>query len=192
MTADNKTIAPDETELINFFEKQIQKERRAKSRRRLYLDLIITVVIVFLLFSVIAGIAVVQGDSMKPNLTNGSVALFYRLSGTYARNDVVIFKPTGQNQTLIKRVVAIAGDQVDIDNKTGTLLVNGAIQQKDTINGKTYTRNGGVTFPLTVPNGCVFVLGDNREVALDSRNLGTINVESLIGKVLFEIKILAD
>ena len=126
---------------------------------------------------------------MKPNLTSGSAALFLRHS-TYKKNDIVIFKPSGKEELLIKRVVAVAGDKVDIDDKAGTLLINGATQQEDTIIGKTYKRDGGVTFPLTVPNGCVFVLGDNREVAMDSRNLGTINTQSLIGKVVFEIKIL--
>lgn len=192
MMVDDKTTEPDENNLLSLFEKSIQGERRKKSRHRLYLDLMITAAVVFILFNVIAGIAVVQGDSMKPKLTNGSVALFYRLRSTYKRNDIVIFKPSGKNELLIKRVVAVAGDKVDIDNKTGTLLINGVIQKKDTTNGETYTRNDGVAFPLTVPNGYVFVLGDNREVALDSRNLGTINVNSMIGKVVFEIKKLTD
>lgn len=192
MINDNKTVEPEEKELQSLFEKRILKECRKKSRRRLYINLVITAVVVFVLFSVIAGIAVVQGDSMKPNLTGGSVALFYRLNSTYQKNDVVIFKPSGRNELLIKRVVAVAGDKVDIDDKAGTLLINGVIQQKDTIIGKTYKRDGGAIFPLTVPNGCVFVLGDNREVALDSRNLGTINVQNMIGKVVFEIKTLKD
>jgi signal peptidase I len=193
MAADNKTIEPEEKELQSLFEKRILKECRKKSRIRLCRDLIITAVVVFILFSVIAGIAVVQGDSMKPNLTNGSIALFYRLSGTYKKNDIILFKPSGKNDLLIKRVVAVAGDKVDIDDKAGTLLINGNIEQDDTIKGKTYPRDGSsVKFPLTVPNGCVFVLGDNREVALDSRNLGTIDVKSLMGKVVFEIKKLTD
>ena len=191
MIADNKTTEPEEKELQSLFEKRILKECQNKSRRRLCLDLLITAVVVFVAFHVIAGIAVVQGDSMKPNLTNGSIALFYRHS-TYVRNDIVILKPTGKEELLIKRIVAVAGDKVDIDHKAGTLLINGVIQQKNTIIGKTYQRDGGVTFPLTVPNGCVFVLGDNREIALDSRNLGAINVERLLGKVVFEIKKLTD
>lgn len=129
---------------------------------------------------------------MKPNLTNGSLALFYRLNGTYRKNDIVIFRSPGRGEVLIKRVVAVAGDQVDIDDKTGELLVNGTVQQEDSIKGKTYTREGGVQFPLTVPDGYVFVLGDNREAALDSRNFDAVSVKNLIGKVFFEVKRLAN
>jgi len=191
MIVDNKRMEPEGKELQSLFEKHILRECRKKSRYRLCRDLLITAVVVFVLFHVIVGIAVVQGDSMKPNLTNGSFALFWRHS-TYVRNDIVIFNPPGKAELLIKRVVAVAGDKVDIDNKAGALLINGVIQQKDTIIGKTYLRDGGVTFPLTVPNGCVFVLGDNREIALDSRNLGTIDAGRVLGKVIFEIKKLAN
>ena len=89
-------------------------------------------------------------------------------------------------------MVAVAGDQVDIDDKTGELLVNGTVQQEDSIKGRTYTREGGVQFPLTVPDGYVFVLGDNREAALDSRNFDAVSVKNLIGKVFFEVKRLAN
>lgn len=168
----------------------VEDERRERGRRRFCLDLLITAAAVFVLFRVIAGIAVVQGDSMKPNLTNGSVILFYRLENSYKRNDIVILKVDGRKNFLVKRVAAVAGDRVDIDDKTGTLLVNGADRQKETMNGKTYTRDGGVTFPLTVPSGCIFVLGDNREAALDSRSFGAVTVDSLVGKVFFEARIL--
>ncbi|MBE6822982.1 MAG: signal peptidase I [Ruminococcaceae bacterium] len=183
---------PEENDPRNLFEQRILREQRKKSRRRLFTELVITAVTVFVVFRVIAGVAVVRGDSMKPNLTNGSLALFYRLNGTYRKNDIVIFRSPGRGEVLIKRVVAVAGDQVDIDDKTGELLVNGTVQQEDSIKGKTYTREGGVQFPLTVPDGYVFVLGDNREAALDSRNFDAVSVKNLIGKVFFEVKRLAN
>lgn len=177
-------------ELPGISEKRIAEERRKKSRHRFCLGLIITVSAVFILFRIIAGVAVVQGDSMKPNLTNGSVIFFYRLESACKRNDIVIFKVAGRKNFLVKRVVAVAGDRVDIDNKTGTLLVNGVDRQKETMNGKTYTRDDGVAFPLTVPSGCIFVMGDNREDALDSRSFGAVTVDNLVGKVFFEARIL--
>ena len=192
MAAVNKAAGTEEKENSGLFEKYIQKERRKKNRFHLCFDLIVTAAVVFLLFQVIAGIAVVRGDSMKPNVTNGSVALFYRLGRTYQRNDIVIFQAPGHSEVLIKRIVAVAGDQVDIDDKKGNLIVNGAAQQNDAVIGKTYTRDGGISFPLTVPANCVFVLGDNRESALDSRNLGAISTAKLMGRVVFEVKNLAD
>lgn len=190
MIVDNKTTGSVERETLSFLDGRILREKRKKSRCRLLFEAIITVVIIFILFGVIAGIGIVQGDSMKPNLTNGSMALFYRLGSTYKKNDIVIFKSSGVDKLLIKRVVAVAGDTVDIDEKTGNLLINGVVQKNDTSIGGTYKREGGVTFPIRVPKGYVFVMGDNREVALDSRYFGTIYTKNLIGKVLFEIKLL--
>lgn len=189
MVAENKTTESGENELLCFFDRHIAREHKKKNRRCLYRDLIITAAVVFLLFNIIAGIAIVQGDSMNPGLTNGSVVLFYRLDNTYKRDDIVIFQPTGGKQLLVKRVVAIAGDRIDIDDKTGTLLVNG-ISPKELTGCKTYTRDNGVKFPFTVPSNCIFVLGDNREVALDSRSLGAIKTSRLLGKVFFEVRIL--
>lgn len=187
---DNKEITlPEDKEFLDFFEKRILKERKKKSRHRLYLDLVITAIVVFILFSVVAGLAIVQGDSMKPNFTDGSVALFYRLDKTYDVNDIVIFYPAGEDELLIKRVVAIAGDIVDIDEKTGELMVNDVVQDSSMIYGKTYSRTDGVTLPYTVPAGSVFVMGDNREVAKDSRDFGAVASDELLGKVTFEIKI---
>jgi signal peptidase I len=188
MTAEHTAAGLEEESTRGIFEKRIRQERRKKSTLRLCLDLFVTAAVVFLLFSVVAGIAVVQGDSMKPNLTNGSAAVFFRLDHTYRRNDIVIFQPAGKTELLIKRVAAVAGDKVDIDDKTGTFLVNGAPEQESLFIGKTFSRSGGVTFPFTVPNGCVFVLGDNRETALDSRVIGTVGTDGIIGKVVFEIK----
>lgn len=189
MIDDNVTPEVKDEEFLSFFEKRILKERKKKSRHRLYFDLIITALVVFVLFSVVAGLAVVQGDSMKPNLTDGIVALFYRLDKSYEVNDVVIFYPDGEAQLLIKRIVAIAGDVVDINDTTGKLMVNNVIQDNDTILGKTEARDGGVTFPYTVPEGSVFVMGDNREVAMDSRDFGAVETNKLMGKVVFEIKV---
>lgn len=190
MIVDIKTTDSMVKEPLSFLDRRILREKRKKSRYRLFFEVFITVIIIFILFGVIAGIGIVQGDSMKPNLTDGSMALFYRLGSTYKKNDIVIFKSSGERKLLIKRVVAVAGDTVNIDEETGHLLINGIVQKNDTSIGGTYKREGGVTFPLTVPEGYVFVMGDNREVALDSRYFGTIYTKSLIGKVFFEIKFL--
>lgn len=188
MTAENRTAEPRKTGLQRVLERRIRKERRKKDRIRLCLDLIVTAAVIFVLFGVAFGIAVVQGDSMEPNLTNGSLTLFCRLDHTYRRNDIVLFRPNGGNELLIKRIVAVAGDTVDIDDQSGTLRINGTAEQEVGAVGKTYSREGGTTFPLKVPEGSVFVLGDNRETALDSRSIGTIRVRDMIGKVFFEIK----
>jgi signal peptidase I len=188
MNAVNSTTALEENELLLLFDRRITKEHQKKKRYCLYRDLAITAAVVFLLFKVIAGIAIVRGNSMEPELTNGSLVLFYRLGHIYQRNDIVIFRSGGQ-KLLIKRVVGIAGDKIDIDDKTGMLLVNG-ISPQELAGSKTYTRDSGIEYPFTVPENCVFVLGDNRETALDSRSLGAIKTNSLLGKVFLEMRIL--
>ena len=80
------------------------------------------------------------------------------------------------------RVVACAGDEVDID-KDG-LVVNGSHQFEPRITKETTQVKDGVTFPLTVPNNSVFVLGDNRDAALDSRILGCLEINKTEGKLI--------
>ena len=188
MTAEHQAAEAPQTGAGRVLEKRLRKARRKKSRDRLCLALIVTAAAVFVLSGVVFGIAVVRGDSMEPSLTSGSLALFYRLDHTYRRNDIVLFRPNGRNELLIKRIVAVAGDRVDIDDQTGTLLINGTAEREAAAVGKTYSRTGGTAFPLRVPDGCVFVLGDNREAALDSRSIGPIGVGGVVGKVFFEIK----
>ena len=87
---------------------------------------------------------------------------------------------------IIKRVIAVAGQTVDIDFQTGAVLVDGEV-----LNESSYTENGsttkkeGLEFPQTVPENCVFVLGDNRSVSEDSRNpkVGMVNKRFILGKV---------
>ncbi len=188
MTDGGRRAAPAKKESQSLLEQYILKEHRKKNILRLAAELIGTVAVVFILFQVVAGIAVVRGTSMEPTITNGSLAVFYRLDSHYKKNDVVLFRSPVENELLIKRVAAVAGDRVDIDDRRGVLLVNGVVQKSDTAVGKTYTRQNGVEFPLTVPNDCVFVLGDHRETALDSRNLGTISDKRLVGKVVLEAR----
>lgn len=94
---------------------------------------------------------------------------------------------------IIKRVIATEGQTVDIDNSTGTVYVDGEEldnTQFDVDNGITYTSDQDASrFPLTVPEGCVFVLGDNRVVSLDSRyaEVGTIPTEKILGKSVVRI-----
>ena len=83
---------------------------------------------------------------------------------------------------MLERVVAVAGDTVDIT--ADGLMINGAIVQEPHAAGETTQFAEGVTFPLTVPQGQVFVLGDNREHATDSRIFGCIDIADIDGRVM--------
>ena len=131
-------------------------------------------------FSFVFGAFLCGDASMSPNVRDGDMVLDYRLDKDFRLHDVVEF--TYDSQRMAGRVVALAGDRVDISS--ADLVVNGAVQQESGVYGATTQVAGGVTFPLTVGEGQVFVLGDSREQAIDSRTFGCVDVSSAEGKAV--------
>ncbi len=142
-------------------------------------------VVLLLLFRVV----IVDGTSMNHTLLDGDYLLL--LSNSLYRNVeqgdiVVISKASFEDGTpIVKRVIATEGQTVDIDFSTGTVYVDGVALEEDYINSPTYT-NGGTEFPLVVEEGCVFVMGDNRGVSLDSRypEVGLVDEREILGKAV--------
>lgn len=132
------------------------------------------------LFSFVFGAYRCGDISMSPNMKDGDMVLDYRLDKNFHLHDVAAF--TYKDQRMAARVVAREGDKVDIT--ADGLVVNGSVQQESGVYGATTQVAGGVTFPLTVGKGQIFVLGDNREQAIDSRTFGCVDVASSEGKVL--------
>lgn len=139
--------------------------------------------LVYMLMGKMIGISVVEGISMEPAIHPADVTLFNRLISSYEAGDIIIFKGKDGTQ-FIKRVIGLPGDQVDISDD-GEIIVNGVVLQEENIECPTYPRENGTTFPVAVDDGCVLVLGDNREVSKDSRNpdIGLVPVERIAGKV---------
>lgn len=173
---------------LHVLDNHIKKEQRRRGRYGVVRDLVIIVVAIALLFSFVLGLAVVQGDSMTPSITNHSVAVFNRLTKHFEQDDIVLFRATASAEPLIKRVIATEGDVVDIDEQTGVVCVNQVPYDNKEVIGETFPKENSISFPYTVPKDCVFVLGDNREVAADSRDFGAVNEANIIGKVNFVIK----
>ncbi len=145
------------------------------------------VIILILLFSLVLRPAAVIGNSMLPNFSGGDrVACVHSFSG-YERGDVIIIShATRKDESIIKRVIAVGGDTVDIDFYKGTVSVNGQVLDEPYVNTPT-NLSYDMTFPVTVPEGKLFVLGDNRNDSLDSRStdIGFINENKVLGKVVF-------
>ena len=145
------------------------------------------VVILMLFFSLVFRPAAVIGDSMLPSFSGGDrVACIHSFSG-YERGDVIIIShATRMDESIIKRVIAVGGDTVDIDFYKGTVSVNGQELDEPYVNTPT-NLSYDMTFPVTVPEGKLFVLGDNRNDSLDSRStdIGFINENKVLGKVVF-------
>jgi len=137
-----------------------------------------------LLFSFVYGFQRNLEPGMDPAVKDGDLALFYRLDKSYAIGDLLLFTYRGESQ--IRRIVARAGDVVDITDSG--LVVNGALQQEPNIYQKTQRYEDGIAFPVTVGAGQVFVLGDARENATDSRVYGPVTLKDTAGTVITTIR----
>jgi len=146
---------------------------------------IVGVLVVFgLIFTFTHGIARDTDPDMAPTVKPGDLTMFYRLDKNYQIDDLVVLRYQGQTE--VRRVVAQAGDVVDIT--ADGLTVNGALQQEPDIYEPTQPYQTGVRFPVTVGQGQVFVLGDARDNATDSRVYGPVNTKDTLGKVIVILK----
>lgn len=157
-------------------------------------DLVYILAAVTLLFVFVLRVVNVSGYSMYPTLVNGDyVAL--RSNVLYNGDDiqngdvVVALAPRYDTEPLVKRVIATAGQTVDIDFDRGIVYVDGVALDEPYINEPTYNQfyDRGVTFPLTVEEGHVFLMGDNRNDSSDSRLalIGQVDTRYILGKVVF-------
>ena len=157
----------------------------------LYLhDLVYMLLTIVLVFLLLFRIIVVSGDSMYSTLLDGDYLLL--LSNLFYREpepgDIIVISKESfdHGAPIVKRVIATEGQLVDIDFDAGVVYVDGEQLQEDYINNLTHNSRG-VNFPLTVQEDCLFVLGDNRSVSLDSRysEIGQIDKREVLGKALF-------
>ena len=175
-------------------DKQELDEEEVESRpgRDLYewmQALVCSVLVVVLLFTFVVRLIGVDGHSMVPTLQDGDRLLVLNsiLYDDYQYGDIVVLrKESFLAEPIVKRVIATGGQTVDIDFETGSVSVDGELLKEDYINELTFLEEG-TEFPLTVPEGSIFVMGDNRNNSNDSRDyrLGTVDTRYVIGKAVF-------
>ena len=165
---------------------QSQSTVRGQGLLEWYEALISAALVLVLVFSFFFRIIQVDGESMVPTLENGDKLVVWGAGYEPQRGDVVIVDSyTSYGRPLVTRVIAKGGDTIAIDYATGTVEVNGKVLEEDYIAEPTYL-GYDVEFPYTVPEGTVFVMGDNRNASLDSRSsyVGCIDEQDILGKVL--------
>ena len=166
-----------------------------------WLDVLATAIIaVVIIFSLIFRVATVKGESMENTLFTSDKVIISNLGYTPERGDIVVVSRNANNsvedaatskEPIIKRVIAVGGQTVDIDFERGVVSVDGVELDEPYAKTPTTTK-WDVEFPLYVPEGYIFVLGDNRNESMDSRDSrigegGLVDTRYVLGHAVFRI-----
>ena len=149
---------------------------------------LVAVVLVFTFLGMVIG---VSGTSMYPSLHHQDIMVIQRIGYTPSQGDVVVLrKDSFLEEAIVKRVIAVAGQEVEIDYGSNTVYVDGVALDEPYINQEDedmmVERSGMVYREFTVPDGCIFVMGDNRNGSTDSRyaELGMVDTGYVLGRAL--------
>ncbi|MCI6274513.1 MAG: signal peptidase I [Coriobacteriaceae bacterium] len=169
----------------------------AREKRGGLIDVIVTILgalgVAFLLRTFVVGVYTVPSGSMLETIQEGDLLLGEKVSLRWESpkaGDIVTFEsPREPGTILVKRVVAVAGQAVDV--RDGGVYVDGVQLDESayTLGKPSYSLSdqagsAGVSYPYTVPEGCIWVMGDNRTNSLDSRYFGAVRVDSVLSKIL--------
>ncbi len=168
----------------------VKEKPTARSEIYDWLQCIVTaLVFCVLMFVFVVRMVDVVGSSMVPTLHDNDKMIVSNIMYTPKQGDIVVFKKVEfKDEALVKRVIATAGQTIDIDFNRGIVYVDGVAMDEPYINALTENRDD-FQGPQTVPEGCVFVMGDNRNESTDSRHatIGMVDARLIIGKVYFTV-----
>lgn len=177
----------------------VAKPDRYASVRELYdwiYCLLFALIVCVILFAFVFHVIDVVGSSMVPTLHNGDKMLVSGLFYKPKAGDVVVFKKNeyDPNKALVKRVIATEGQEINMDFANGIVYIDGEAIAEPYINELTYNKLDFIG-PKTVPEGCVFVMGDNRNASVDSRKneIGMLDTRLILGRsyaVIYPLSVL--
>lgn len=150
---------------------------------RLCMRLAFILTVIWALFTFVGDVYIHHDNNMYPHIKDGDLAVTYKLNG-YIKGQVALYEYDGKRQ--LGRVIAGPGDVIEMDDTSGSYLVNGLIPYENVFYN-TFPAEGGVTYPYEVPEGEYFVLNDMREMMTDSRAFGAIPEEDMYGMVVFTL-----
>jgi len=139
----------------------------------------IVLVAIFPLKAFVLGLYVIDGDSMKPAVKNGEILIVNKWTKDFQRGDVIVYNDLEKNSVAVKRIIGLPGESVEI--RDGSVWINNQILKEDYIGVAT---SGSVKTKLG--NDEYFVLGDNRADSRDSREIGAINRNQIIGEYFYK------
>lgn len=180
----NAEALPQTGELTQAVKRERYLHRFRMTIRSTFLSLVVVAAVAVLVAVLLLPILRIYGKSMNGTLDSGDIVVSVK-STSLETGDIVAFYYN--NNILVKRVMANPGDWVDID-KEGNVYVNNNLIDEPYLEEKAYGETN-IELPYQVPEGKIFVMGDNRSVSIDSRNtsIGCIAEEQIVGKIVFRV-----
>lgn len=185
---EKKDKAPPVLPTVQQLEAELKREkyrgRYWKMLRGTVAVLVVVAATAVLISNLLLPILRIYGSSMTPTLVNGNIVAAVR-NGTYQRGDIIAFYYN--NKILVKRVIGMPGEWVDID-ENGTVTIDGEPLEEPYLTEKALGECD-IELPYQVPEGRYFVMGDYRSVSSDSRSsqVGCVSEEQIVGKLLFRL-----